>query len=280
MERQTSGLFRFGIDRGNYRIEALPGRKKGFVLQYKEPDATEWKSIAHRPDRASIHQALKELTDMLKKISIESEGCYLTEHVLLRPRLTDPYFGFGLYKSENYRVAQHKHWSSFDGREDTIKTLLATAGKPDDPIRKIFDDIASQCQVEKGVSQVLKTLTAFSAKGANLFFPRFEMFTRRFGYSLINEDFFNFRLTVALPAWPARFQNKNFRVFTEDVFRIHSPTHLRIQFLWMGISEMRRFEKVYFDWRDLFVSRGGDLNSCLESEQLIDLIADKSFMIS
>jgi hypothetical protein len=278
LKNQTIGLFRFGIDQANYKIETDPIRK--FIVSYKEPDSTQWNVVAHRPDRASAQKALKELTDILKRVSLGSEGCHIVEHILLRPSIRGNSFGFGLYQLENYRVAKQKCWNTYEGRENVIQALLGLPGDQVGTDESILGQLPGLCHIEKGAAQVLRTIKAVNAKEQQRFYPKFEMFTRRFGYSMIKEDFFNFRMTVALPAWPARFQNKNFRMFTEDIFRMHGPAHLRIKFLWLGISDMQQFEKVYFDWRDLFVSRGGDLDSCLESEKLIDLITDKSFAIS
>lgn len=279
LKNQTIGLFRFGIDQANYKIEA-PGDGRNFLVSYKEPDSTQWIVVAQRPDRSSAQKALKELTDTLKRVSLDSEGCHIIEHVLLRPTITGNSFGFGLYQLEKYRVAQHKDWTSYEGRENAIRALIGLTAKGGDTDKSVLDQLPDLCHVEKGAAQVLRTLSTLSAKERQRFYPKFEMFTRRFGFSMIKEDFFNFRMTVALPAWPARFQNKNFRMFTEDLFRTHGPAHLRIKFSWMGISDMQQFEKVYFDWRDLFISRKGNLDSCLESEKLIDLVADKSFAIS
>ena len=62
------------------------------------------------------------------------------------------------------------------------------------------------------------------------------------------EDFFNLRMTVALPRWTARFQNTIFRSFTEKLFIDNSPAHLRLDFRWLPVDEMKKFEELYFKW--------------------------------
>jgi hypothetical protein len=64
----------------------------------------------------------------------------------------------------------------------------------------------------------------------------------------IREEFFNFNMTVLLPAWPARFQEPNFRAFLMDVFRQHTPAHIRLYFQWLNVSRMKEFEDIYPRW--------------------------------
>jgi hypothetical protein len=66
---------------------------------------------------------------------------------------------------------------------------------------------------------------------------------------MINEDFFRLNMTVIFPSWPARFQDKGFREAAENLFRLNSPAHVKVNFIWMGINKMKRFEAWYFDWK-------------------------------
>jgi hypothetical protein len=80
------------------------------------------------------------------------------------------------------------------------------------------------------------------------FYPRFEMLVRGKDESMIREEFFNFNMTVVLPAWPARFQDPGFRTFAMDLFRMHTPAHIRLYFHWLNISDMKEFEDLYPNW--------------------------------
>jgi hypothetical protein len=62
------------------------------------------------------------------------------------------------------------------------------------------------------------------------------------------EDFFNFRLTVVLPVWPARFQDEKFRNYVNKLFTENAPAHIRLNFAWLNFQEMRNFETIYFNW--------------------------------
>jgi hypothetical protein len=63
-----------------------------------------------------------------------------------------------------------------------------------------------------------------------------------------NEDPFSFRATVVLPCWPKRLRDDTFRNFVEKTIVSESPAHVNIKIYWIGVQEMKRFEKVYYDW--------------------------------
>lgn len=284
LENQTISLFRYGIDPANYKI--VPQEQDEGMMQvlYTEPEKQE-KVIARGRSRDEAVKLIDTMIDSLKRISLESEGFHLVEHVLLRPTLTGASFGWGLYAREKERVAKHKSWMSFEEREESIREILEAAGSGmqrgksgGESIRTVQDRLAALCDCEQDPRIVRDALRLYQP-GGKCFFPRWEFYTRRWGHSMLVEDFFNFRMTVVLPAWPARFQRKNFRMFTEDLFQRHGPAHLRLHFLWLGISDMQKFEQVYFDWRNLFSNREGNLDSCEETEKLIDLIHSHPFRV-
>ncbi|KAA2239285.1 hypothetical protein F0L74_24065 [Chitinophaga agrisoli] len=63
-----------------------------------------------------------------------------------------------------------------------------------------------------------------------------------------NEDPYSFRATILFPCWPKRFRDKTFRNLVEKTLQTESPAHVYLHVMWVGINEMQRFEKVYFDW--------------------------------
>jgi len=65
----------------------------------------------------------------------------------------------------------------------------------------------------------------------------------------VPEDFFELKMSVVLPEWPARFQdNDTFRSFVEKLFIDNSPLNMRLHFCWLTIPEMITFEDLYFNW--------------------------------
>jgi hypothetical protein len=63
-----------------------------------------------------------------------------------------------------------------------------------------------------------------------------------------NEDPFSFRTTIVLPCWPKRLRDDTFRNLVEKTILSESPAHVHSKVYWIGIGEMKRFEKVYYDW--------------------------------
>ena len=63
-----------------------------------------------------------------------------------------------------------------------------------------------------------------------------------------NEDPFSFRCTIVLPCWPKRLRDATFRNLVEKTIHSELPAHIHPNIKWLGIAEMKRFEKVYFDW--------------------------------
>ena len=63
-----------------------------------------------------------------------------------------------------------------------------------------------------------------------------------------NEDPYSFRATAVLPCWPARLRDKTFRNLVEKTILTESPAHVQVRIVWLGITEMRRFETAYRNW--------------------------------
>lgn len=104
------------------------------------------------------------------------------------------------------------------------------------------------------------------------FYPRFEMLVRGHGDNPIGEEFFNFNMTVLLPAWTARFQDENFRAFVMDLFRQHTPAHIRLYFQWLNISRMTEFEELYPRWVTAMKDQDDAATRRLWSERIIHFI--------
>ncbi len=62
------------------------------------------------------------------------------------------------------------------------------------------------------------------------------------------EDPFSFSCTVLLPCWPKRFRDPTFRNFVEKTIHAEIPAHIYAKVKWIGLEEMKKFEKVYFEW--------------------------------
>jgi hypothetical protein len=64
------------------------------------------------------------------------------------------------------------------------------------------------------------------------------------------KDPYSFIVTVALPAWPARFRKPENRVLLESIVQREMPAHILARILWLAPSDMCRFEHLYAGWID------------------------------
>jgi hypothetical protein len=268
--RQNMSFFKHGLDAANYMIGPDTDKGAGYLLLYKEPSVRTWSVIGRYKDEATAIKALQQLMAYLKNISRESEGFYIVEHVLLRPLLHTLSFGFRFYGPENQVVLQHDRWMNFEERNQVIGGIIQVANE--NTGQSSIKALANLCRVmlRKDQSTGLFVNPAWmsdieTAEAAGDFeaichymqlfthkkyryLPRFELLMKDAQGNIMAESFFNFTITILLPAWPARFQDDNFRLLLEDLFRVNAPAHIKIQFQWLNISRMTRFEQLQADW--------------------------------
>jgi hypothetical protein len=266
---QKISFFKYGIDAANYTIGPDVRSGQGYLLLFKEPAAVKWHIISRHPDETAALNALKKLVAYLKNLSQRSEGFYLVEHILLRPLIHTPSFGFRFYGPDNEIVLQHDRWTSFDERNQLITAIVQAAGSEEQSSIKALSNLC-RVRLQKDRSTGLFVNPAWlsdveTAEAAGDFeslrhyiqlfnnkkyryLPRFELLTKDSRGNIMTESFFGFAITVVLPSWPARFQDNNFRVLLEDMFRINAPAHIKICFQWLNLSGMSEFEQLHTDW--------------------------------
>lgn len=65
------------------------------------------------------------------------------------------------------------------------------------------------------------------------------------------DSFFSHRVSAFLPNWPARFQNSEFRLYTEQVIQENAPAHLGVEVFWLTVHEMSEFQRLSGNWKAL-----------------------------
>ena len=270
LKKQKVSVLRYALDIKNYRIGPNPATDSGYVLLYKSPQEKRWITISRFPGHGLAMRALKNLIAYFRNINIQSEGFYILEHILLRPYLNSENFGFRFIAKNGQKLMEHRKWMTFDGREEAIESLLKILEGEQEvtseglaPLCKInlyapssdVPDSSNQRKVEesKNLYNYFKLYSAQREK----FLSRFEMVVQGEDNSMIPDDFFSMRMSVVFPSWPARFQDKNFREAAENLFRLNSPSHVKINFVWMNLSNLKKFEAIYFDWKK-FISDDSD----------------------
>jgi exonuclease VII small subunit len=149
------------------------------------------------------------------------------------PQLINPYMLV-------YNYNKHKK----EEKEKTIvlENTLKLAQHKDKNAETILDETVKLFQ------QVLDDFQHRSLPDKYAGFPALQSVINLTNGREIVEDFFNLRMTVVLPAWTARFQNKIFRSYVMKLFIDNSPAHMRLHFKWLGIKEMDDFEILFFKW--------------------------------
>ncbi|WP_373522605.1 hypothetical protein [Aquiflexum sp.] len=69
------------------------------------------------------------------------------------------------------------------------------------------------------------------------------------------EDFFDQKISIVLPDWPARFQDKSFRSYMHDLIAERVPAHIEANVYWLGLDDMIAFEKAHQVWINLKIDQ-------------------------
>lgn len=269
-------FIKHGININNYQVIVDDRDKKTILLIFQTPGQGYWHIAGKFANFETAFRSRNEFIDYLRKISIDSEGFHLVEHILLRPDLQSPQFGFNIMDEQEHLLCTHNAWTNFEERDKNIAKLIGYAKLKGDQFQ---DDFESQfegiCKLAVVQSEhpdntirpsVLKYLykdkkselnklyhrmglnLVKMAEGSSYSYMKVKSLVKRTNGEGMPEDFFNFRATLVLPSWPARFQDNQFREFITRLFLDNCPVHLRLNFLWLNLKEMAAFENQYFDW--------------------------------
>lgn len=260
LDKQDMSVLKHALDIRNFRVGPDPDLAKSTLLLYKSPDTTgKWQTISRFSSSAAAMRALKNLIAWLRQVNIRAEGFYLVEHILLRPDLKAMKFGFRYATRTGHKILEHSRWTTFHKRDENLGSLVEVLTGEHEITAEL---LAPLCRVvsypgpdvsfreidapqEKNMFDGLRSLAANEEK----FLPRFEMLVKGENDQVIGEDFFSLKMSVVFPAWPARFQDRNFRSAAENLFRMNIPAHITVNFIWMNVTNLKKFEALYFDWK-------------------------------
>ena len=296
--KQPISFLKDGLDTKNYRI-GPDVNNSGFILIYKPPAENKWVRAGRFDSWQSASDALRFLLDTLRQFNIQSEGFHVVEHILLRPSLKSKYFGFNFYDEKGHVLFCQNHWTDFMEREEAVENIMAIADQKEEiDYAAVADMLNGKCRINhwqhdilvksygaytlyqsdpalarKLFDKMIRSIRSFRKKRMTLY-PGIENTVNRLHDADIREDFFHFRITVVLPAWPTRFQDSGFRIFTENLFREYTPAHIKLQFKWLGIGKMKKFEDLFFDWRESMRGEHKTADDIVKSDKLISFIND------
>ena len=254
--RRNKDIFAAAIDFRNYKIapDLLYSNEAGFLLLFKYKSDETWEMISRHDTSMDAVGALTRLVNYFRRLSIDSEGFYTIEHILLRPSLETPAFGFQLKTPGNEVLFSSREWVDFKERDEQIDTIIKTAYKKEG--NNSLLSIHQYCDINPLhydlLIERLSRLTYTDTRSENPeYFNKFDMLVKS-GETVVNESFFNFQMTVVLPSWPARFQDVNFQEFIKDIFTINVPANIKVNFKWLPPFKMKAFEEDFIAWKEAF----------------------------
>lgn len=263
LQNQELSILKYALDIRNFRIAPDIEKENGYIVIYKSPDHEKWLLISRFLTYGSAMKSLKNLIDYIKKINIRSEGFYLLEHILIRPDMNSQVFGFKFIDRNGQNLMEHSRWMTFQEREKVLESLLGLLSDEEEinaeklaPFCKVnlyakTSDLPDSYSNELKDTEDQNLFNYFKiyASQKEKFLSKFQMVVKGEDHLMINEDFFRLKMSVVFPSWPARFQDKGFRDAVENLFQLNAPAHVKINFIWMGLSRMKRFEAWYSDWK-------------------------------
>lgn len=290
-KRQTELLFQSAMVLKNYRIAPYPNPdSETSAVYFKHPRDRKWSILSKHNDEYAALTALKKTIRLFKVMSMESEGFYLLEHLQLKPSFESKQYGFTFVDEKNKLLIRQLHWQSFAEREQTISALKElgnsyTADNHEETVTRLKelcrfntawlkenkDPYRDNQPKEEAIKDLLYNLKQFDPFNGD-FYPAFNYSIKHTTGQIVTEDFYNFRMTVIFPSWPARFQDASFKTLARKIFKEECPAHIKISTLWLPISRMKEFDRLYFDWLDISKKEPGSAAAYLASQQLSQFI--------
>ena len=96
-------------------------------------------------------------------------------------------------------------------------------------------------------------------------------------YLPIFQNPYSFILTVVIPDWPSRFQEKSFKKAIEKELSNECPAHLWLNVLWLDKIKIQQFQGVFGAWWDAYSINEPD--AYLYRSDLMKFIMKESFQI-
>lgn len=94
-------------------------------------------------------------------------------------------------------------------------------------------------------------------------------------YRYLFNDPFSFVLTVVIPDWPARFQQRAFKETMLQILQAEAPAHLWLNILWLSKSDFQEFQFIYGNWWRAFSRK--ESGTFYYRKILLDFIMNRSF---
>jgi hypothetical protein len=218
-KNKSTSFLTNAVNIGFYKISDSVNGKPVALVVYN--DSGKWEIAGKFSEPPLAYHAIMRAVQQFRKASIESEGFYFLEHVLLRPPLEASVYGYQIINNAGQLKMASKNWLTAEERKKEL-SLLNQAG-----ILFESDLFSRPMQGRKGfrIRYLVKS-----------------------GDEIVEEDIFNNAVTVVLPEWPVRFRDSGFLRYTKQLISTELPAHIKANFLVYDLEQMRTFEDLYFNW--------------------------------
>ncbi|TAJ12210.1 hypothetical protein DMA11_13750 [Marinilabiliaceae bacterium JC017] len=259
-------LLRNGCDIERYKIISLTAEDE-FLLIYNSAERKEWINLGRFGSKQEVVRTANQFRQFLVMLNQQSETFYLVEHLLLRS--VDNADGYSLLIRDAmghyaFRLLNPVGYDNIQRLKEEVQEVF----------RQVTSFLVEKTENGRYVilyhmsdGSVLYCLQEFPDKEiANAFLTSFadtyltnpgeymETNYQRDLELLLPADFMDLKVSVVFPSWSARFNNKKFRSWCEEILAERMPAHLKVDTYWLDVSLIREFEKLYFQWREAFVN--------------------------
>lgn len=261
-ENLLADLLAFGIDRNNYKIEK---KDKKYELSFNNPIDNEELVIYSAASIKECEDATSSLIEKLNQYNQISEGFHIIEHILLRD--IDSSFRFIYISESNIELSSPYDYSdSKTDRKNFIENLLEIGSvkanysvkktgdfykivlsKKGSPFQVTSQELMEKATATEAIDDFIAEFKATKATDADMDL-RLHLDQDMSNVSTYNEDPYSLQISFVCPNWSGRFRSDKMKYLFENVVKLNSPAHLKINFFWISLDEMKEFEDYYEKW--------------------------------
>lgn len=263
-KRVIEYLLKNGTIRQNYKIQSEDDHYIILLSVEKNESPTK---VCQVDSEESGKSTIDALISYFKNLNNDGEGFHTIEHVLLRPSNVDEYH-FIIKDAQNRKLLKSITPLDIDKQRNIVENIIILGGdrinyhraeispgmhqlfiknKEGNNIAKLVNTQASEEHAVKIINDLVKYFKVIDTTGDALR-KSLEWEKLPFEGSNIGKDFYNSRISLVLPNWVSRFQNDEFKVMLKLAVLQSIPAHIGVNFVWLGIKEMREFEVIYKKW--------------------------------
>lgn len=265
-------VLKYGLHQNNYQIKLLEKEKEKIAQVWLKNEQFSFLIHANKnPEKAE--EFLTDCIQTLRYVDKSSEGLFFVEHVMLLPKLYEKNFGFSIdlrTLSPDIEITlEHAEKHSIGDRLKILERIVfglinkSMALNVNSKDGKFFMEIIEEGEVLavskeqcdesdleafcQQIYRIYPCIDSLSVSGLKAFINDFHKWVY-YGDEKVDEVFFSSRMTFALPAWPVRFQDDNFREFVKGTIYEVLPIHLVAYVRWLDFQKLEKFEDLYFSW--------------------------------